>query len=273
MSPRDAARDADRAEAADPRYHVDAAARTMQLLTAVAELAPVTVTQLTKSLGWTKPMVYRLLRTLHACGALRLTDDGYSLGPQMIFLGQAALKGLRLTEVARPRLARLHAAVGETVVLTILDRVDVVYVDFIETEHLIVARPRLGARLWAGNTASGHALLSTHSEEEVRALFRDADFSDELPHAVHSVDDLVGRVAQVRERGYSLVDEEVALGHRAAAAPVLDHNGRATGALSISVPASRVSMPRLRRMAEEHLVPEAAAISAALGGLAAARPR
>jgi len=271
VSPRDAMYDQAREEA-DPRYHVDAAARTIQLLTAVAELAPVTVAQLTKHLGWTKPMVYRLLRTLHTCGALRLTDEGYSLGAQMIFLGQAALKGLRLTEVARPRLSRLHAAVGETVVLTILDRVDVVYVDFIETEHLIVARPRLGARLWAGNTASGHALLSTHSEEEIRVLFRDDDFSEELPpQAVHSVDDLLQRVAQVRERGYSLVDEEVTLGHRAVAAPILDHTGRAAGALSISVPTSRVSTERLHRMAQDHLIPEAAAISAALGGHASGR--
>jgi IclR family pca regulon transcriptional regulator len=246
---------------------LEAAARTIQLLVAVAELAPVTVTQLTKSLGWTKPMVYRLLRTLHSVGALRLTDDGYSLGPQMIFLGQAALKGIRLTEVARPRLARLHAAVGETVVLTILDRTDVVYVDFIETEHLIVARPRLGARLWAGNTSSGHALLSAHSDDELRAMFADADFASDLPHAVHSVDDLLERLEQVRQRGYALVDEEVAAGHRAVAAPLLDHAGRAVGALSISVPASRVSLARLRSMAQDHLVPEAAAISTALGNL------
>lgn len=258
-------------ETSDPRYHVEAAARAIHLLNAVAELGPVTVTALTKALGWTKPMVYRLLRTLLSCGALRLTDDGYSLGTQMIYLGQAALSGIRLTDVARPRLAKLHEAVGETVVLTILDRTDVVYVDFIETEHLIVTRPRLGARLPAGNTSSGHALLTGLDDAEIRTLFAGHKFDSAMPKAVHSADELVNRVARVRQRGYALVDEEVVAGHRAAAAPIFDHTGRAAGAISISVPASRVSVTRLRAMAETNLLPEATAISAALGHQAAMR--
>ncbi|GII78501.1 IclR family transcriptional regulator [Sphaerisporangium rufum] len=258
-----------REEVGDPRYHVEAADRTMQLLTAMAELAPVTVSGLTAALGWTKPMVYRLVRTLHACGALRQTDEGYSLGPQMIYLGQAALKGIRLTDVARPHLATLHEAVEETVVLTVLDRTDIVYVDFIETEHLILARTRLGARLPASSTSSGHALLSRHGEERIRALFKNHEFTGPTGRAVRSVEDLLDRVERVRRLGYALIDEELAAGHRAAAAPVLDHAGRVVAAISISVPASRVSVARLRKMAENHLVPVTFAVSTALGHLPA----
>ncbi|MBS1885538.1 MAG: helix-turn-helix domain-containing protein, partial [Actinobacteria bacterium] len=69
----------------DERYYVDAAARTLQLLKVVADVdGPISLASLVSELGWTKPSVYRLVRTLEAIGGLRMQEDrGYVLGPAL----------------------------------------------------------------------------------------------------------------------------------------------------------------------------------------------
>jgi DNA-binding IclR family transcriptional regulator len=252
-------------EEIDPRYHLDAAARTIQLLQAVGEYGPVSLAALTSKLGWTKPMVYRLVRTLHSCGALTLRDDRYTLGPVMISLGHAALQSIRLVDVARPTLATIHEATGESTILTVLDGTDVVYVDFIETDHLIVVRARLGSRLPAYYAASGHVLLSGLPPESLTALFEDYEFAPPMPSSVSSLEELRRRVEETRAAGYALNDQEIAQGHRSTAAPVYDHAGRVAAAISLSVPSARVSREHLLRLTDEILVPETRKLSAALG--------
>ncbi len=92
--------------------------------------------------------VYRLVRTLEASGALRQQDGkGYVLGPALISLGQSALRATRLPEIVRPYFEQLYDQIGETVVLTVLDGDEVVYVDRIEADKVIIPRNHLGGRL------------------------------------------------------------------------------------------------------------------------------
>lgn len=237
----------------------------MTLLHEVGEADSISVAELAARLGWTKPMVYRLVRTLEASGGLRQTDGGYSLGPAILSLGFSALKSLRMTDLARLALKTVHEQTGESTILTILDGIDAVYIDFIETDHLLVFRtPRLGSRLSAAHTSSGHALLSRHSHESLAALFKDYKFDPPTGHGVQSLAALEERLEQVRTRGYALVNEEVISGHRAVAAPLLDHAGVAA-AISISVPSARVTLSQLKSMAESSLLPATRSVSIKLG--------
>lgn len=259
-----------RGHAPDPRYHVAVAERTLTLLQVVARHSPATISSLTKELGWTKPTVFRMVRTLHSCGALRLSDDGYRLGSMMISLGYEALQSMSLLDSAKPLLTQIHKEVEESVILTVLDHTDIVYVDFIETDHLLVFRARLGTRLPAYLTSSGHALLSRTSKEDLAELFDGYQFKPPTPHSVSSLEVLERRLDAVRMRGYALIDQELVLGHRSVAAPIIDHTGAASAAISISVPAARTNLSQLRNMAEKSLVPAARRLSLGLGASEAA---
>ena len=79
--------------------------------------------------------------------------------------------------------------------------------------------------------------------------------------------DLRDELRVIREQGYSLDDEEHAIGLRCVAAPIFDENGKAICAISLSGPTARIGDERLgdlgwsiRQAAEE--------ITRALGGLA-----
>jgi IclR family acetate operon transcriptional repressor len=63
-----------------------------------------------------------------------------------------------------------------------------------------------------------------------------------------SLNELEGDLAHVRRRGYSLDDEENEIGARCVGAAVLNARGRPVAAISISGPASRLSVDVLERI-------------------------
>lgn len=71
-------------------------------------------------------------------------------------------------------------------------------------------------------------------------------------------------LAQTRDRGFAIDDEENELGVRCVAAPIFDHAERPVAAVSVSGPLLRFSMPELPRYGET-INEVALAISHSLG--------
>ena len=209
----------------DERYFVETAARTMFLLQAVAAIdAPAPLTTIVERLGWSKPAVYRLVRTLEAIGALRQHDGkGYVLGPALITLGLSALQATGLVGIARPHLEKLHAEVEETVVLTMLDGREVVYLDRIEADKILIPRTRLGSRLPAYCTSTGQVLLAGLSDEDVHRRLEGQTFDRVGPNTLetHRRADRAARrhpPARVRRPGRG-ADDRAPLGRGSGARP------------------------------------------------------
>ena len=254
---------------ADPRYYVESVARAAQVLKAVADHnGPVSLARLAKHLVWNKAAVYRIVRTLDALGFLRSTDGGYVPGPALITLGQAALEATGLLPVARPHLEALSEELVETVVLTVLDGPDIVYVNCIEVEAVLMTRSTVGARLPAYCTCSGQVQLAGLTDSEVRKRLSKVDMLNRGPNTLSSVPELIRRLETIRDDGYAVNDQELAVGHRSLAVPVFSYNGKVAAALSVSVPTARVSLVNLQRFLPA-LLTTAEKISRDLGAPAA----
>jgi IclR family pca regulon transcriptional regulator len=253
--------------AVDERYNVEAVARAIELLLAVARLErPVPLRELVERLGWSKPTVYRLLRTLEAHGALRQSaNGGYVPGPAMITVGQAALRAVELPAIGHRHLDRLHGELGETVNMAILAGDEIVIADRIEDRQILGLRLNIGSRLPAYCTSVGQVLLAGLDDDEIARRLADCRFDPLGPRTLRSVPGVLQRVDEVRKRGYAINDEELAVGHRAVAAPVVDHEGTTVAAINVSVPVARVAREELVEQMVEPLLRAAAAISNELG--------
>jgi IclR family transcriptional regulator, pca regulon regulatory protein len=75
-----------------------------------------------------------------------------------------------------------------------------------------------------------------------------------------SVDDLRERIDVAREAGWAMVDQELEQGVRSAAVPIRDSTGTVLAALNVSVHATRMTMPALRKEVVPRLLRTAAAI-------------
>jgi IclR family pca regulon transcriptional regulator len=251
----------------DERYNVEAVGRAIELLLAVARLErPVPLRELVATLGWSKPTVYRLLRTLEAHGALRQSPGGgYVPGPVMITVGQAALRAAELPDVAHRHLERLHGEIAETVNMAILSGNEIVIVDRIEDRQILGLRIGLGSRLPAYCTSVGHVLLAGLTDDEISRLLADCRFDSVGPRTLRSIQGVLQRVGEVRKHGYAISDGELAAGHLAVAAPVFDHHGKTVAAINVSVPVARVSHDELVDHMVAPLLRAAKAISMELG--------
>jgi IclR family pca regulon transcriptional regulator len=90
------------------------------------------------------------------------------------------------------------------------------------------------------------------------------------PHTITDRAVLHEALRQVREQGYSIVDEELEPGLLSASAPVRDRSGAVVAALASSTSTGRSTVEQLRTAVVPELMATADRISASLGAAARA---
>lgn len=229
------------------------------------------VSELGRDLGLSRSTTHRYVATLVALGYLQqdAVSRKYRLGPRVLDLGFSAINSMELREVAGPHLRELSDTTGYTANMAILDELDIVYVDRCRSaqprQREIDLNLHVGARLPAYCTSLGKVLLAQLPEEERAARLERIDFQRRGPNTITSPTALAAEFVRVRRQGYAVNNEELAYGLRSIAAPVLQHDGSAAGAINLAVHSSMVSSETLGDRFGPVLVRTAADISARLG--------
>jgi len=201
--------------------------------------------------GLNKSTAYRFLAHLEREGYLvRESTGAYLLGPRLVHLGSGSTYQSTIKKVSRPTLEGLWRETGETVNLAVLDGREIIYLDVIESPHNFRLVSQIGMRRPLHCTALGKAVLA----------WQGANFRDELlaitklekltPHSITRPSELVAELGRIQRRGYALDDEEVELGARCVAAPVLDSSGQVAAGISVSGPTIRMTRSRTAQIAE-----------------------
>ena len=216
-----------------PEYRVEALAKGLRILSLFDEQRPTwRVTDIATAAGLPMPTVYRVVMTLTAEGYLdHLPNGDYRPGVRTLTLGTAALRSLDLVALATPKLQRLGethrrdgqprrahrrpgALPGPAAQLRPRHR-----------QHPGRARP-----CRPSHTSIGKLLLANLDDADLRARdhARTSFPAQHGPNAKVSLDELREELAQIREQGWAMQDEELAL--RAAVGGRADHRpGRPGG--------------------------------------------
>jgi IclR family acetate operon transcriptional repressor len=189
-----------------------------------------------------KTTVFRYLQTLCACGFLMHdpNTDLYRIGLRVWELGQSVHEPLRIREIALPAMRELRDRFNETVNLGVLDGLDVVYLEIIESRRSLRMQAQLGGRDPVYSTALGKAVLAFKHEDQW-PLHLPRELAPRTERTVTAPDKLRQSLVRVRECGYAFDDEENEDGARCIAAPIVNHAGQVLAAISLSAPASRMS--------------------------------
>jgi IclR family pca regulon transcriptional regulator len=210
-----------------------------------AETPSLTLSEVARDVGITPATARRILLTLEELGYVRSDGRRFSLTPRVLALGWAYLSSLDLGDIAGPFMEDLSAKTRESCSIATLDLPDVVYVARVPTSRIMTVALGVGARLPAYVTSMGRVLLAGLSEDELSA-YLDSVVPEQLtPHTVTSVDELRKVIARTAADGYAVVDQELELGLRSIAVPIVDSRGRAVAALNASAHASRTSRDAL----------------------------
>jgi DNA-binding IclR family transcriptional regulator len=157
------------------------------------------------------------------------------LGARLIQLGLNVSDRLELRSAARPTLERLVAATGETALLVVPDRGELLYVDKIVSDSSTVRTdPRMSARRPLHSTSVGKALLAAVDDTSARAVLGRVGTPAVTSFTIADPGVLLADLAEARQRGYAVDRQEAFVGVCCTGAPIRDHTGRPIGAISLS---------------------------------------
>ncbi|WP_046468429.1 IclR family transcriptional regulator [Allosalinactinospora lopnorensis] len=198
---------------------------------------PATISELGRRLDVHRTTSLRLLRTLEEERFVRRMEDGrYRLGPRMTTLAHAALEGIDVRTAAAGHLRALGDKCGHTIHLAAIEDRGVVYLDKVESRHVIRMYSHVGATAPVHATAVGKAMLAHLPSRERDRLLGEPPYLRCTPNTRTTREDLDADLARTAAQGWALDDVEHEDFIHCVAAPIFDAAGRVAAAVSISVP-------------------------------------
>ncbi len=233
---------------------VQSLTRGFALLEALADAGGrSTLSQLSVAADLPMATLHRLIRTLVDLGYVRQEPSRqYTLGPRLMRLGETSSR--LLDTWAKPHLADLVAATGESANLAVLEGDEVVYVSQAQSTRAMRMFTEVGRHVTPHCTAVGKAILArvaADAPEEVVALIHRTGLPASTPSTITDLDDFLAELTTVEARGYAVDEQEQELGVRCVAVVVPGAPSRM--GLSVSGPVTRMTdevvastVPRLR---------------------------
>ena len=177
---------------------------------------------------------HRLLQTLCSTGVLRREADSdlYDLGPVLMSLSRTAYTSVGFTE-ATDLMHRLVLRTGLSASYAIREDDHVVVVLTAGSLDPVPLTRRPGGRSPLHASAVGKALLAFAERPHEQLVEELGELPSLTPATITTRKRLVADLARTRKRGFAFSDEEQIMGVRSIAAPVLDADGVAMGAVAV----------------------------------------
>ena len=216
--------------------------KALNLLIALSENgAPMSLDELTLTNGLTKTSCFRLLQTMKNLNFVDQNPENkhYHLGSRNISIGAAALNGLNLMPTALPFMQKLQQETGETVNLAILEGTEIVFVERLESKHILSTHHRIGDRLPVHCTCMGKSILAFLPQHKTDEVLRRIRFTPKAPGTITTREAFSKELEEVRQRGLAFNREELEQGLYAVAGPIRNHRGEAVASINIAFPGVR----------------------------------
>ncbi len=224
------------------------------------------ITEISHLLDLHKSTISGLVNTLQASGYLDQNPSTrkYRLGLKIVERAILALSGLEVSRIARPYMLQLRDWRDETVNLAILNDDEVLYIERELGTRTLGMQSHVGKREKAHSTALGKALLSQLTEVELGEYLSKYSLNPVTPNTITQPQKLRQELEIIRRQGFATDMEENEIGGVCVAAPILDYQGNAIAAISISIPMARLKRIETPKLGKK-VIETAKAISKEMG--------
>lgn len=209
--------------------------RLLRLIDALcSSQASAPLAALAASAELSKPTAHRLLRVMTEEGWAVAHDGGsYSIGPAVRALG-AAIAGSGSRDSIERVLTELQKDVRQTVHVGVRSGDRIIYTHKVEGDQPFAMASRVGMHQPLHSTAIGKCIIAGLDTEALDALIVRAGLEPRTAATVTTREALEDELAQVRQVGYALDEEENEANVRCIAVPVHAAGRQVAGAVSIS---------------------------------------
>jgi DNA-binding IclR family transcriptional regulator len=236
------------ARSSHPPGLVPAVARAVAVMDLLArQREPVSMAHVAQALALPKSSVHGLCNTLLNFGYLRRADNGaLQIGPGVMSLAEAFVAS---TSVAGEfeALWRGAPAPEETLILSVLNGAEVVYVGVRNGSRPLGLNFTIGMRLPAHLAATGKAMLAHLPALKLHALFPPGPLPRLTGCGAADQSELLDELAQCRAQGFSIDDEGIREGVVALGAPIFDASGQPVAGLGVCLNKAVLSAEQMAR--------------------------
>ncbi|NVK45392.1 MAG: helix-turn-helix domain-containing protein [Rhodobacteraceae bacterium] len=204
-----------------------------------AEAPKLSITDVSKMTGLDRATSRRCLLTLHAEGYADYDGKFFTLTPRTLRLGMGAISSLPLPQIVQPWLDQLTEQIGQSCSVSILDGTEIVYLARAAQKRVMSIGLMPGSRLPAHCTSMGRILLGALPTTEARAIVEASDLSPRTKFSVTDPEEVMKRIEEAHAQGYAINDQEVEIGLRSIAVPLVDGQGRIVAALNTGMAATQ----------------------------------
>lgn len=203
---------------------------------------------LRKKTGLPKATLSRILKTLIAEGLVRFEtrDSSYHLGLYFLRLAFQVLEELDIRDIAHAELLKLRDQTSEAVHLGILDGLEVVYIDMVESKQAVGPIGRLGSSSSLHSAASGKVIAAFLSLNQLADILPQLKLTKFTAKTITSRKILKTHLEQIRRQGYALNEEEEVSGVNGVAAPIFGHHGEVVASIGITIPSYRYEPSKIK---------------------------
>ncbi|KYZ75776.1 hypothetical protein AXX12_11255 [Anaerosporomusa subterranea] len=227
--------------------------RALQILTAFETSSPeLSIRELSAVLNLPKSTIHRLLMTLEYQGFIEQvpTSRNYRLGLRLRVLGEKVIETRNLESEAVPILQVLMQNCGETVSVSILDGIETVIVEKLESFQAMRVTSQIGKRCPIHCSGSGKALLAFQPVHIVEQILAKAPLLRFTNYTITDPQELIDQLPEIRRRGFAVDDEEIVEDQLCISAPVRDSEGKAFAAITASGPKGRIKSKGVPQIAD-----------------------
>lgn len=228
--------------------------KALDVLQAIgASASGISQAQLAEQVPLPRTTLYRIIATLVERGMIRRdpTRKVYRLGFNYLEMVRNAYLEPDLVSAASEELRALRDLTGETSYLAVLDGNQVLSLERCEGAHTQRSAASLGQGKPVYCTGQGKAILSALSPAARDEILKGLALAPLTPLTITDRRRLLAELQITQARGYALDDEEIRLGVRCVAAPIIDKQGVVRGALSVAGPTYRLTLERLTLLGPE----------------------
>jgi len=227
------------------KYSVPVVRSTFRILEELARSQRLGLKEITQNTSIAKSTVFRILNTLVQIGyVIRDSNRYYRISPMLGRLVNEEAIYEELRRLALPLMLELRDKYGETVNLGIQEFDKVTYIEVVPSEFALRLQESRGASVPAHASALGKVILAFSPQNVVEQFIRPHHLQSITTNTITDPDDFLAEIKRVRNAGFAFDRGEGSLLAVCIGAPILDEQGHAIAAMSISGPASRFNPKR-----------------------------
>lgn len=197
--------------------------------------------------GISRAAARRCLLTLVAGGYATFDGKFFSLTPKAVGLGRAYLAMTPLAASLQPYVRTIAEQFSEPCTAAILDEEHVIYIARSQPDRMMTVNFGIGSRLPAYCTSLGRAMLAFQDPEWLDRYWSKAKLEPRTPYTLIDREKIEEKLAEIRECGFALIEQEVEVGLRSLGVPLWGADRRVRAALTVTASIHSKSSEDLQR--------------------------